>query len=567
MPSALLFIFNPIDMRRYLLYILSALSAAALLLSACEKHPSGEKTDPAATGEGGITYQLLIYSFADGWKNDRYGDLQGIIDHLDYIEALGATAIWLSPIHPCSSYHGYDVTDYAAVNARFGNDGDLYLLLDAAHKKGIKIYLDYVLNHSSSQHPWFLDAKKSASSTYRDYYIFSDNPASDIAAGKIPMIAKEGSNGYDSGQWYATGVGSTKYHSHFWTGAFADLNYGPVETCETSEAFLAVFEAAKHWIDLGVDGFRLDAVRHIYHHATTSENPTFLKKFYTACNDYYHSKGRTGNFYMVGENFEGVNYVAPYYAGLPALFDFQYWWNLRTAINNGTGSGFAKQVLDNQARYAQYAEGTGWKAIDATKLSNHDEQRAGSDFNKDLDKMKLAACVLLTTSGEPYIYQGEELGYWGIKEGRGDEYVRAPINWLADGSKQATGALGSKIEPGMLDAAHSVENQEKDENSILNVYRRFGKLRNQYASLGKNGAMSQHPVFGSGSAIPAVAAWYRTSGKEKMLVLHNFSASPVSLTLDNDNLSNLVGSNGAVLAMPKYNAVELGAYASAVFKQ
>ena len=561
-------------MRRYLLYIISALSAAALLLSACEKHPSGEKTDPVAAGEGGITYQLLIYSFADGWKNDRYGDLQGIIDHLDYIEALGATAIWLSPIHPCSSYHGYDVTTstsslsaghigYDEVNAKFGNDGDLYLLLDAAHKKGIKIYLDYVLNHTSSQHPWFLNAKQSASSTYRDYYIFSDSPQADIAAGKIPMIAKEGSNGYDSNQWYATGVGSTKYHSHFWTGAFADLNYGPAETCETSEAFLAVVGAAKHWIDLGVDGFRLDAVRHIYHHATSSENPTFLKKFYTACNDYYHSKGRTGDFYMVGENFEGINYVAPYYAGLPALFDFQYWWNLRTAINNGTGSGFAKQVLDNQARYAQYAEGTGWNAIDATKLSNHDEQRVGSDFNKDLDKMKLAACVLLTTSGEPYIYQGEELGYWGVKEGRGDEYVRAPINWLADGSKQATGALGSKIEPGMLDAAHSVENQAKDETSILNVYRKFGTLRNTWKSLGKNGSM----VIREGIANPAVAAWYRISGSEKMLVLHNFSSSTVSLTLEEDSLDNMLVSNGAVTPIPKYKVVDLGPYSSAVFKQ
>ncbi|MBQ4183694.1 MAG: alpha-amylase, partial [Bacteroidales bacterium] len=199
---------------RSIFYPLAAL--LALLLSLC-CHPSDNPTQDAsqtAAGESGITYQLLVYSFADGIKNDKVGDIQGIIDHLDYIEALGAGAIWLSPIHPCSSYHGYDVTTtsaslsaghigYDEVNAKFGNDGDIYLLCQAAHKKGIKIYLDYVLNHTSSQHPWFLNAKQSASSTYRDYYIFSDNPVSDISSGKIPMIAREGAAGYDAGQWYA----------------------------------------------------------------------------------------------------------------------------------------------------------------------------------------------------------------------------------------------------------------------------------------------------------------------------------------------------------------------------
>jgi glycosidase len=561
---------------RSLFYPLAAL--LALLLSLC-CHPSDNPTQDAsqtAAGESGITYQLLVYSFADGIKNDKIGDIQGIIDHLDYIEALGAGAIWLSPIHPCSSYHGYDVTTssaslsaghigYDEVNAKFGNDGDIYLLCQAAHKKGIKIYLDYVLNHTSSQHPWFLNAKQSASSPYRDYYIFSDSPQADISAGKIPMIAREGAGGYDAGQWYATGVGSTKYHSHFWTGSFADINYGAAAKCEQSAPFKAVCKAAEHWIDLGVDGFRLDAVRHIYHHATTDENPVFLKKFYDYCNDYYKTSGHAGEFYMVGENWTNAGEVAPYYKGLPALFDFQFYWDLRDAIKAGVGSAFPKKVLDNQALYASKADA--WKPIDATKLSNHDENRTGSDLDKDVAKMKLAACVLLTSSGEPYVYQGEELGYWGIKDNRGDEYVRTPINWKADGSQQAAASLGSKVEREVLDAAHSVENQEKDENSILNVYRRFGAARKQYASLGKDGAMSQHPVFGSSSKIPAVAAWYRSSGSEKMLVLHNFSATTVSLTLDQDNISELVVSNGSVLAMPKFNAVELGAYASAVFKQ
>ena len=553
---------------------LATLLAVASAFVSCEKNPSGRDTDPVPAGEGGITYQLLVYSFADGIKSDKYGDIQGIIDHLDYIEALGASAIWLSPIHPSPSYHGYDVTSsssslaaghigYDEVNAKFGNDGDVYLLCQAAHEKGIKIYLDYVLNHTSSQHPWFLNAKTSAGATYRDYYIFSNDPRNDIGTGKLPMIAKEGYNGYDAGQWYSTGVGSTQYHSHFWTGSFADINYGPASTCETSGPFVAVVEAAKHWIDLGVDGFRLDAVRHIYHNATSEENPVFLKKFYTACNAYYQSSGHSGDFYMVGENWTGANEVAPYYKGLPALFDFSFYWNLRDAINAGNGASFPAKVLSNQALYDAQAASSGWKAIDATKLSNHDEQRTGSDFGKDMAKMKLAACVLLTASGEPYVYQGEELGYWGVKEGRGDEYVRAPINWKADGSAQATAALGGKIEAGLLDSAHSVETQSQDPNSILNVYRRFGKARSASRALGKNGDMVVH----TGIDNQAVAAWYRVYGKERMLVLHNFSSASVPLTLEGDDLTQLVVSNGDVTPLPDFNVVELGPYASAVFKQ
>ena len=154
------------------------------------------------TKRAAITYQLLVYSFADG-DGDGYGDLQGVIDHLDYIDAMGASAIWLSPIHPSSSYHGYDVLDYTAVADEFGDDSTLQDLIDKAHAKGIKIYLDYVLNHSASKHPWFLDAAASEDSEYRDYYIFSDDPQADIAAGNIAMIAMEGSSGYDSGQWFS----------------------------------------------------------------------------------------------------------------------------------------------------------------------------------------------------------------------------------------------------------------------------------------------------------------------------------------------------------------------------
>ena len=120
----------------------------------------------------GLTYQVLVYSFADG-DGDTKGDLKGLLDKLDYFDRMGVAALWLSPIHPSSSYHGYDVLDYTAVNPAFGTEADLQALIDAAHARGIKVYLDYVLNHTGKEHPWFRDAAASEQSPYRDYYIFS----------------------------------------------------------------------------------------------------------------------------------------------------------------------------------------------------------------------------------------------------------------------------------------------------------------------------------------------------------------------------------------------------------
>ena len=149
-----------------------------------------------------ISYQLLIYSFADS-NADGIGDFQGIRSKLDYLDELGVSAIWLSPAHPASSYHGYDVLDYEALNPEYGTEEDFKALIDDAHAHGIKIYMDYVINHTSVNHPWFKAAISSPDSEYRDWYVLSEDPAADIAAGSIPMIATEGKNGYDPNQWYS----------------------------------------------------------------------------------------------------------------------------------------------------------------------------------------------------------------------------------------------------------------------------------------------------------------------------------------------------------------------------
>lgn len=646
------------------------------------------------TKRADITYQLLVYSFADS-DGDGIGDFKGIQAHLDYFDALGVNALWLSPVHPSASYHGYDVADYYALNPKFGTEADFQGLIDAAHARGIKIYMDYVLNHMSAKghvwpgdaavDTWFTKASASADNAYRDYFLFSANPAADIAAGKFPMIER---GGYDSGQWFAVPggpelgakgryhfhldwtspsapkvtvteaagpaqvsnpsesvqkylyfgaeklfrfyqdpsnsnlfditvdldtdwgflirtsstswdagtkwgassgsqqitLGTAKtlnneeakditfgqpelFHSHFWTDWFADLNYGAASSAASSPAFKDVAASADKWLRMGVDGFRLDAVKHIYHNASSDENPTFLKTWYDRCNQTYRSVSRPASvalndIYMVGEQFAEASEVAPYYKGLPAFFEFSFWWRLKDALNSGKGNRFAKDILGYQAMYRTYRA----NAIEATKLSNHDEDRAASDLGRNVAKIKQAAAVLLTASGAPYIYQGEELGYWGTKA-KGDEYVRAPIKWVNSG-KIADGALSGKVDPAMLTADISVETQTADKSSLLSVYRYFATLRNAYPALAQ-GAMSEHAIYNSTNTMyPSLACWYRTATDgSKMLVAHNFSVSSVLLLPFADNLSKPVAQLGSVIVEKESDAFQLtlGPNSSVVF--
>lgn len=642
---------------------------------ACSEKPSpGPGPDPkpepvVEAGASNISYQLLVYSFADS-NGDGIGDFKGIESKLDYLAAMGVEALWLSPIHPATSYHGYDVEDYTGVNPEYGTLSDFQSLLNAAHSKGIKIYIDYVLNHTSKNHPWFLDATSSAESQYCDYYMISPDPQADVKAGRFPMMSK---SSYNSREWSRVATGSsqggkikftlglssgkpswikaeqvseisnkgnrntgvwlyysdgkmeefysdgsatlalslelqsewgvlvrtsqdsswpvgTKYGGktgsnllsygnpvslypstssfdpadillpgmtqEYYLSVFGsympDVNYGAASSCENSAAFKAMTQAANKWIEMGVDGFRLDAVKHIYHNAGSDENPTFLKKFYDHCNAKYKACGHADDFYMVGEQFSEAKEVAPYYKGIPALFEFSFWWRLSEAINSSTGSGFAATIRDCHDSYKTYR----FNPIAATKLTNHDEDRAGSTLGRNPDKMKLAAAVLLTCGGSPYIYQGEELGYWGTKSG-GDMHVRTPVMWNADGSSLAGKKLEGSIDKSMLTASISVENQLKDNASILNEYRTLGSLRKKYKALGE-GDIVPYAV----SSNSAVAAWYRTSLTQKVFVIHNFGANTASVAIS-ENLSNMIGSNGSVRISDQ--KITLGSYSSAIF--
>ena len=610
------------------------------------------------TKRASTTYQLLIYSFADS-DGDGIGDFKGIQNRLDYLDGLGVTGIWMSPAHPTSSYHAYDVDDYYSVNPLYGTEQDFKNLIDAAHAKGIKIYMDYVLNHSGKNNAWFKEALSDPNSKYRDYYFFSANPKADYS--KFLMLKN---TTYQEGEWKlassgspkltvtktdeAVTTGSSNWNLYTWVGSqtqelrfkdrgdgtlylvfevngscgmlirkymnwdagskfgasgdgkitegkemtlvaeggdmsftgsgrykveltnvatetlyymgcfsdwMPDLNYGDPATAETNPTFMDLAASADKWINLGIDGLRLDAVKHIcgginsYYHPS---NHTLLKKWYDHCNATYKAAGHTDNIFMVAEEWDGHDTEKNYYKSLTSCFEFDYFGTLTTALN-GNASNYVSTVTrfidDHKAQRAD--------AITSLFMTNHDQNRAAESLGRNVSKEKQAAAMLLTSPGKPFVYQGEELGYWGKKDG-GDEYVRTPIMWDKAGKDCAKKGVNNKVDNNMLASSISVEAQSADAKSLLNVYKTWSQLRNTYPALAE-GAMSNANLSGS-----TIAAWYMTAGNQKLLVIHNTATSEKSVTVPGD-LTKPVALLGT--ATLDHDVLTLGANSSVVFKQ
>ena len=658
------------------------LMAALVALTACKPdNPSdnggGEENNKPSETEvkvdnnaAGITYQLLIYSFADS-DGDGVGDFKGIQNRLGYLQDLGVTALWLSPAHPTSSYHAYDVNDYYALNPLYAvgqkttekAEADFKDLLAAAHEKGIAIYMDYVLNHSGKDNAWFQDAVANPTSKYRDYYFFSSNPSTEyknfpmlkgttykagewkqVTGGSpkltITQTTESVTNGNDNwnlymwqdgagdktvkfvgrsdgsyylvmdinGKWgllvrkypnwnagskfgaksgnttlqagkplelvadgadiFFTGNGRYKIEltdvsteTLYYMGCFSDwmpdLNYGDVSVAENNPCFQDLAASADKWIGLGVDGFRLDAVKHIcggIGSYNNTANQTLLKKWYDHCNATYKAAGHTGNIFMVAEAWDGHDIEKQYYKGLTSCFEFDFGYKLRDVIKGGNASGFASAV----GRYVSDHTAQRADAITSFFLSNHDQNRFANEIGRNLDKQKQAAAVLLTIPGKPFIYQGEELGYWGSKDG-GDEYVRTPILWDKAGKQCARKGVNNKVDNAMLTAAISVEAQQGDEASILNVYKKFAKARNTSKALAKG------DIKEVSSTNVAIGIWEMSGDGEKVLVVHNFSSATATVPLSGYSTENLLVANGSV--SKSGNGITMGAYSSVVYKQ
>jgi alpha-amylase len=447
----------------------------------------------------GITYEIFIQSFYDS-NGDSIGDINGVIRKLDYVKELGANAIWFMPIMPSPTYHKYDVTDYKAVHPDYGDLEDFKKLLDEAHKRDIKIVIDLIINHTSSDHPWFLEAKTGRDNPYRDYYIWAQKDTiADFLNKKTITLDSDNIR-----QWHDPGMGEDFYYGFFW-GGMPDLNFDNPKVREE------IYEIGKFWLnDVGVDGFRLDAAKHIFPDDRPLDNHEFWKEFRAKM------QAIKPDVYLVGEVYDRKEVVAPYLHGLPALFNFDFHYTLIKTMNTGDGMLLAKMQKEIQDYYQEITPAF----IDATISSNHDQPRLLNELGSDPAKYKQAIAVMLTMPGSPYLYYGEEIGMLGLKP---DEHIREPFLW--DEKAKDTGrAKWIKAKYSTDSTVVPLEIQRKDASSFFNHYKKLIALRNSYPALAI-GAL-ELPDF---EISKTVMGYFRKSGVQEVFVVHNIGKEDVEV--------------------------------------
>ena len=425
-----------------------------------------------------VCYEVFVRSFYDS-DGDGVGDLRRLTQKLDYIKGLGADCIWLMPVAESPSYHGYDVTNYYKIEPDYGTNDDLKAFVAAAHTRGIKVLVDLVLNHVSSEHPYFLEALRDTLAPHRNWFRWS----------------KSGGN-----NWHKSPVRDEYYYGFFWSG-MPDLNF------EHPAVMGEAKWVARYWLDsLGVDGFRLDAIRHLIEVGDSNANTGPTHRALREYGQYIRSVAPKS--YTIGEVWDNVDNILTYYPDqLDAYFAFPISDALMDAVATGNAGRLVPTVLQFHAAEARGC----WAAFQR----NHDQTRTMTFLKNDLAGAKLAATILMTLPGVPFIYYGEEVGMTGDKP---DERLRTPMHWAPGPAAGFTsGKPWEALQSDSLTA--NVAAQERDPNSLLSLYRRLGAQRAADSAL-QNGQLI--PVE-SGSE--SVMAYIRADSARAVLVVANLGVT------------------------------------------
>lgn len=484
----------------------------------------------------GIIYQIYPRSYADA-NGDGVGDLKGIQSKLDYIEWLGVDAIWLSPIFPSPmADFGYDISDYCGIHPLFGTMRDFDELLAEVHRRGLKLILDLVPNHSSDEHPWFVESKSSRDNPKRDWYIWKDPAPEDGPPNN--WLSNFGGSAWQFDE--TTG----QYYYHAFLAKQPDLNWRNPEVRE------AMYDVMRFWLDRGVDGFRIDVIWHIVKDEEFRDNPQnpsykpgqnpyheYLETYTTdrpEVHDFIGEMRAVVDAYpermMVGEIYLPVERLVTYYGdggdtGVHMPFNFQLVtlpWNansIRTAVNN------------YEATLPDY----GWPNW---VLGNHDQPRIASRIGTD--QARVAAMLLLTLRGTPTMYYGDEIGMQNVQIppdqvhdpaeknvpglGLGRDPERTPMRWNSE-----KGAGFTTVRP-WLPIGHDVESinveaLRNDPKSILTFYRRLIDLRRTEPAL----AIGDYKHVDTKGDL---FAFERSDGEARFLSLLNFSSAPSEFQLE-----------------------------------
>ncbi len=456
-------------------------------------------TDPAQLGwwNDAVFYELFVRSFYDS-DGDGIGDFNGIVEKLDYLndgdsntmDDLGITALWLMPINASPSYHGYDVTDYFAVNPEYGTMAEFKNMLAAAQQRGIRVIVDLVLNHTSTQHPWFREANSDVNSPYRDYYIFEESSP----GFKSP---------WGSDVWHRAADGGV-YYGVFWSG-MPDLNYtNPAVTADMNEVI-------RYWLeDVGVDGFRLDAIKHLIENGRIQENTPATHEWWQGFYDFY--TGINPQAFTVGEAWSSTNEVVKYIGDeVNIAFEFDLAGDMIQTARRDTNLLITDKMVEVTREFPAHQYGT--------FLTNHDQDRVMSQLLGNGQRAETAASLLLTGPGVPFLYYGEEIGQSGRKP---DENIRTPMQWSAEAAAGFTTGERPWRSPQADFDEVNVATQTADPNSLLSHYRRLIQARNQYEAL-QSGDWQEMPVDHG-----KLYAFLRRTADQTLLVLINLGDEPIS---------------------------------------
>ncbi len=568
-----------------------------------EKKGASKAMHTGAFWQEEVVYQIYPRSFKDS-NGDGIGDIPGIISKLDYLKELGVGIVWLSPVYKSPNDDmGYDISDYEAIMDEFGTMGDWEALLEGLHARGIKLIMDLVVNHSSDEHRWFEESRKSKDNPYRDYYFWRP--------GKAPGVEPNNWVSVFSGSAWQYDETTDEYFLHLFSKKQPDLNW------ENPKLRADVYKMMKFWLDKGIDGFRMDVINFISKadglpDAASGGRYEWGGEFFM-CGPRIHEYLREMNeqalsgydAMTVGEMpgvtpEQAVQFTNPDNKEVNMVFQFE-----TMDIDSGEGGKWNVKpwrLADLKAVTNKWQYGLNGKGWNSLYLNNHDQPRIVSRFGNDSAEYRKLSAKLLATfnhtlQGTPYIYQGEEIGMTNVKFASIDDYkdvetlnyyreavhergepaervmasiyakgrdnARTPIQW--DDSEQAgftTGTPWLAVNPNYLDI--NVAESLRDPDSIFRYYQRLIRLRKQHPIL----------IYGDYEIVAEdheqIYAYTRTWQGETWLVLLNFSADEARFELPEAlqacsegelTLSNYADAHGGPL-----KGLTLRAYEARVYK-
>ena len=543
-----------------------------------------------------VAYQIYPRSFMD-YNNDGIGDLKGIISKLDYIKDLGIDVIWICPMYKSpNDDNGYDISDYQDIMSDFGNMDDFNELLNEVHKRGMKLIIDLVINHTSDEHQWFIESKSSKDNPKRDWYIWRKGKG-DLEPNNWESIFKGSAWEYDEN--------TEEYFLHLFSKKQPDLNW------ENEDVRKELYKMINWWLDKGIDGFRVDAISHVKKENGLNDMPNPNNERYVSSFEKHMNVEGIHEFLdelnkntfskydiMTVAEANGVSaeHAEEWVGDEKGKFNMVFQFEHLDLWNNEDDQAFnVKECKDILTRWQYGLHNKGWNAL---FIENHDIPRATSTWGDDKNYWKESSMALglmyFMQQGTPFIYQGQEIGMTNVKYENIDDYndiksvgiyndmiakgidkdkalrhlwaisrdnARTPMQW--DASSNSGFSKSNpwiKINPNYRDI--NVENQLNDKDSILNFYKKMIKIRKENEAL----------IYGEYKLIleddENIYSYIREFENEKFIIITNLTDKKVEFNYDKEVLKyeNLIISNYNIKAHEDINKILLNPYEARLYK-